>query len=49
MVKARRPKWFVCLKVTTTFWWVAVHTLLHYAARVVGIVKVVTGKSDKDK
>jgi hypothetical protein len=47
MVKAKRPKWFVYLKVTTTFFWVGAHTLLHYAERVAGIVKVVTGKSDK--
>jgi hypothetical protein len=48
MVKAGRPKWFVALKVSTTFFWVGVHTLLHYAERVAGIVSLARGKGDKD-
>lgn len=48
MAKARRPRWFIALKVATTFFWVGVHTLLHCAERVAGIVKAVTGKSEKD-
>ncbi|MBN1208931.1 MAG: hypothetical protein JXB05_28995 [Myxococcaceae bacterium] len=48
MARAGRPKCFIALKVATTYFWVGVHTLLHCAERVAGIVKVITGKSDKD-
>lgn len=46
MQKAGRPKWLVYLKVVTTFWWVFLHTLLHYAERLVGILKLAAGESD---
>ncbi|MFP2905950.1 hypothetical protein ACLESD_13010 [Pyxidicoccus sp. 3LFB2] len=47
MVKARRPRWFITIKVSTTFFWVAVHTGLHYAERVAGIIgKATGGKGD---
>lgn len=47
MVRARRPRWFINVKVATTFFWVTVHTLLHYAERVAGIIgKTTGGKGD---
>lgn len=48
MAQAGRPKCFIAIKVATTYFWLVVHTLLHFGERVAGIVKVVTGKSDKD-
>jgi hypothetical protein len=39
----------IALKVVTTSFCMGVHTFLHCAERVAGIVKVVTGKSDKNK
>jgi hypothetical protein len=45
-LRARRPKFFIYLKVATTFFWVGVHTLLNSAKRVAGIVKAATDKSD---
>jgi hypothetical protein len=49
MQKAGRPKWLVYLKVVTTFWWVILHTLLHYAERMAGILSLSAGKSDDKK
>jgi hypothetical protein len=47
MAKARRPRWFIYLKVGTTFIWVTVHTGLHYAERIAGIIgKATGGKGD---
>lgn len=47
MVKARRPRWFIYVKVVTTFFWVGVHTGLHYAERIAGIIgKATGGKGD---
>jgi hypothetical protein len=47
MVLARRPRWFIYMKIVTTFFWVFVHTLLHYAAQVAGIIgKATGGKGD---
>ena len=43
MATARRPRWFIYVKVATTFFWVAVHTGLHYAERVAGIIGKATG------
>ncbi|WP_224361085.1 hypothetical protein [Hyalangium versicolor] len=48
MAKVRRPKWFIALKVATTYFWVGVHTLLHCAEQVAGIVSLARGKGDKD-
>ena len=48
MITAGRPKWFVYLKVGTTFFWVGIHTLLLCGERVAGIVKIALGKGDKD-
>jgi hypothetical protein len=47
MAEAARPRCFIAIKVATTYFWVGLHTLLHCGERVAGIVKVVTGKSDK--
>lgn len=38
-----RPAVLVFLKVVTTFWWVTVHTGLHFAERALGIVKAFVG------
>lgn len=48
MVKAKRPKWFIYLKVATTCFWVGVHTVMHYARESAAILKAGAGKSDKD-
>ncbi|NPC70034.1 hypothetical protein HPP05_09795 [Corallococcus exiguus] len=44
MEKERRSKWLVHLKVATTWFWVTIHTFLHYAERIASIFKGTTGK-----
>ncbi|WP_434390607.1 hypothetical protein [Melittangium boletus] len=41
----KKPSWLVFLKVVSTFWWVIIHTLLHYTERIAGIMKTAIGKS----
>ncbi|WP_426751695.1 hypothetical protein [Myxococcus sp. Y35] len=43
MLAAGRPSWFIYLKVATTTWWVAWHSVLHYAERIAGIIGKATG------
>jgi hypothetical protein len=46
MVQNGRPKSFIYTKIATTFFWVFLHTALHYAERIAGIWKAATGKID---
>jgi hypothetical protein len=49
LAKAQRPRFFIYIKVITTYWWVLLHTLLHYGERVAGIVSLARGKGgDKE-
>lgn len=43
MAAAGRPSWFIYLKVATASWWVAWHSLIHYAERIAGIIGKATG------
>jgi hypothetical protein len=44
-----RPAILVLLKVVTTFWWVTVHTGLHFAERALGIVKAFVGLNKNER
>lgn len=49
LMKAGRPKWFIYTKVATTYFWVLLHTLLHYAEQAAGIWATATGKGKDEE
>jgi hypothetical protein len=46
MVAAKRPRWMISVKITSTFFWVLTHALWDYIIKVAGAVKAVTSKGD---